>query len=167
MYWTTAILSFDWMRLCSLRICSFLLSSKQTDTYRIPVICVYEFNMYYNSRCFKLFGILLFAPKMVRLKEKGIDQYLSKSSLLIPKKIHVSSRKNNYPRVFLSTIFNCNIWIKTCRIVSLQLNVYLCVCASVPVCVCVRPFMYILKHPWCSLDLVSRQLLGTVHIKSQ
>lgn len=134
MHWTTAVLYFDWMRVCSLRICSFLLSSKQTDTDRIPIICVHEFNMSYNSRCFKLFGILLFAPNMVRLNGKGIDRYLSKSSL---------QRKNNYLWVFLSTIFRYNIWIKTCGIVSLQLNVYLCVCVCVCTSLCLCEALYV------------------------
>ena len=118
--------------------------------------------MYYYSYSLKVFRFvlsLLFAPEMFKLNGEGA---LFKSHSQESELIQLQKLATN-PSV--SYLFSSYVWINIYEIVSQYLYVYLCV--SVPAGVCVGPFMYILKHPRCSLDLVSRQLLATIHFKSQ
>ena len=84
--------------------------------------------------------------------------------------VHLSVRYEDFfhhrLQVFLSTTLSYSIWIKTCVIVSLKLNVYLCACVRVCVCtsLCLRETLYV--HTKASPTLVRSLLLAAAWHRS-
>ena len=73
--------------------------------------------------------------------------------------------------IFLPLKWTMATSLEPCHYVCVRLCLCVCVCGCVCVrvcvlsCACVRPFMYILKHPPCLLDVVTQMLLTATYLE--